>query len=172
LEELFIFDVPVYRIERSQYYKDLNLHIERTLFSGDQFQNEQKKKFYSKYPENKRSIEEHIRDSYGGAWDYNEIIGWIKLHFLGNQIRGEYWKVKSKRIVRTRKKLFEWYTWKLAPEMEIPENSNNAKIFTLIKKYLAECSKEKEIKGRHLDTSILDHVGPYIDWRSLLNKSK
>ena len=44
-----------------------------------------------------------MHDQFGGAWKYNEIIGYIRLHFLGNQIRGEYWGVKAMCQVRTRR---------------------------------------------------------------------
>ncbi len=62
----------------------------------------------------KKIYVEHLNNKYGGTWEFNEVIGHIKLHFLGNQIRGEYWKVNAKRIVKTRSKTLEYATHKLA----------------------------------------------------------
>ena len=166
--EKYFFDIPVYRVPRERYYKDLDTYIKKQMSGGAPSHNEIKKKFYEEHPERERFIKDYCRKKYGGAWEYNEIIGWILLHFLGSQIRGEFFRVEAKRIVRTRKKVFEWYDWKLAPEIDIPEEANNTKIFHLIKEYLSVC--EKELKGRYLDTSRLDLIGSYVDWRSLLNK--
>lgn len=91
------------------------------------------------------------------------------MYILGDQIRGEFWRVKAKRIVRSRKKVFEYDTWKLVPEIDIPEEANNVEIFCLINEYLSDC--KKELKGRYIDTSRLDIIGPFIDWRSFVNKS-
>ena len=51
--------------------------------------------------------------SYGGPWIFNEIVGYIRLHFMGNQVRGEYFAVQRKRIVRTRRKQLEFLDWNL-----------------------------------------------------------
>jgi hypothetical protein len=52
---------------------------------------------------------DHLEMRYGGPWNFNEIIGFIRLHFLGSQIRGEYFAVTdltgsfcTKRNVRNR----------------------------------------------------------------------
>ena len=168
VEDKYFFDIPVYRLTMERYNKDRDAYIEKNMYSGRTSHAELKKKFYEKEPERKQYYEQYLWEKYGGAWNYNEIIGWILLHFLGSQIRGQFFRVKAKRIIRTRKKVFEWYHWKLAPEIDIPEEANNTKIFHLIKEYLSVC--EKELKGRYLDTSRLDLIGSYVDWRSLLNK--
>ena len=54
-----------------------------------------KKEFYEKNPNNKIFFEEHLSNYFGGIWEYNEIIGYIKLYSIGNQIRGEYATPKS-----------------------------------------------------------------------------
>ncbi len=115
MEDKCFFDIPVYRLTKERYYKDRDTYIEKNMYPGPPAHNERKNKYYEESPDRKQYFEEHILETYGGAWDYNEIIGWIQLHFLGVQIRGELWRVKAKRIVRTRKKVFEWDTWKLAP---------------------------------------------------------
>ena len=160
------FEIPVYRLPQERYYEEMTAYIEKVMYPGPPAHNAGLKRLHEKYPDIKINFEEHIRAAYGGAWDYNEIIGWVQLHFLGSQIRGEFWRVKAKRLVRSMKKVFEFRTLKLAPEISIPHEADNKEIYHLINKYLADC--RKELKNRCLDTSRLDVVGPYVDWRALI----
>ena len=168
MTEKYFFDIPVYRLTKVQYYKELDAYVNKIMFLGPPEYDEDRRKFNKKYPEQRQNFEQHIKNTYGGAWNYNEIIGWIGLHFLGNQIRGDFWRVNAKRIVRSRKKVFEYNTWKLAPEIDIPEDANNIEIFCLINEYLSDC--KKELKGRYVDTSRFDVIGECIDWRLFINK--
>jgi len=165
--DIYFFDIPIYRLPKEKYYKERDDYLKKNIYSGSKEHNEIKKQLYEKCPQQEAYIKSHLIQKYGGAWNYNEIIGWIKLHFLGNQIRGEFWYVIAKKICLTRKKIFEWKDWKLAPEIEIPDDADNKKIFSLIKEYISDCKKEKELKNRYVDTSLIDTIGPYIDWRSL-----
>jgi len=126
--------------------------------------------FYQKEPKQKNAAENRLRKSYGGSWEYNEIIGYIRLYFFGTQIRGEYWGVNSKRIVRTRKKTFEYKTWKLATEIDIHRKPDSSSIFSKIQDYLERC--KKELKGRYIDIVNLKAIGSYVDWKSLYGESK
>lgn len=103
--------------------------------------------------------------TYGGCWEFNEIIGYIRLHFLGSQVRGEYFSVNKKRIVRTRTKQFEFMTWKLAPEVEIEPPYGTAEILNAIYQYIEDC--RHEVRTRYIDTSKLDAIAPFVDWERL-----
>jgi hypothetical protein len=125
----YFFDVPVYRLEETTYYAKMNEYINQVLFPPSVPHSDRLREIEKQNPEANVAIREHLRQSYGGGWRYNEIVGYIRLHFLGSQIRGEYFGVRKKRIVRTRKRVLEYQTWKLAPEIEIPDNSTSAEIF-------------------------------------------
>ncbi len=162
----YFFDVPVYRLPEERYYEEMNEYIKRKMFPGPPEDDDIMKVFFSREPNREIGFRDQLRVKFGGAWIYNEIIGYIQLHFLGNQIRGEYWEVKTKRLVRTRKKLFEYRTWKIVPEINVPEKAENEEIFKLIIEYLSKCSKE--LKGKYIDKRILDRIGRHLDWKSLL----
>lgn len=166
--EKFFFDVPVYRLSEDRYYEDQKKYIEKNMYPGPPSHNEQKRRVYAEHSELRESFESHLQEGFGGAWDFNEIVGWIRLHFLCDQIRGEYWAVKAKRVVRTRKKEFEYKSWKLAAELEIPEEADSAAIFLLIQDYLRDCRNELQT-GRYLETSRLLALGPYVNWRELVD---
>lgn len=142
-----IFDLPVYRIPRDRYYDErdafINKHAE---------------------PEAGASFRDHLERVYGGPWEYNEIIGYIKLHFLGDQVRGEYFAVSKTRIVRTRRKLFEFQTWKLAPEITVNVESS-ATLLQSIYEYIDAC--RREIPRRHIDTEQFDALAPFVNWKAL-----
>jgi hypothetical protein len=165
----YFCDIPVYRLKEDRYYQEMGSFIEKQMYPGPPEQDAMNRDFYSKNPDQEVSFRDHLRLQFGGAWPYNEIIGYIQLHFLGTRIRGEYWQVKAKRIQRTRRKMFEWRTWKLAAETEIPGEATSPEIFALVLEYLDDCAKE--LKGRYIDASRLKTIGPYVDWRALLRNA-
>ena len=165
----YFFDVPVYRLSENKYYSERTKYVEKKLYPGAHEVIKKKQEFYKDNPNHKLMFEECLIRAYGGQWMYNEIIGFIRLHFVGRQIRGEYYSLDSKRIVKTRRKQFEFKAWKLAVEINIPKNSNSIEIYTLICEYLDNC--KKELKQRYVDTSLFTVLGPHIDWASLLNNT-
>lgn len=96
----------------------------------------------------------------------NEIIGFIKLYFMGTQVRGEYWSTKPKRKVRTRKKQFEYKTHKLAAENEIRAETNEG-ILNAVNEYISDC--QRELKGHHLDLREFEALKYNMDWVSIFN---
>lgn len=166
----FIFDIPVYRVPEDQYYREMNDCIKKAMYPGPPEEQARMREHHANNPTDKLYLEGLYRDSYGGSWEYNEIIGFIRLHFLGTQIRGEYFETKPKRKVRTRTKLFLYKHWKLAPEIDVPDKATSHEIYKLICEYLENCSKE--VPRRHIDTRRLDAIGSYINWHSLLKDSK
>ena len=122
---------------------------------------------YKKHEGSRIQFQEHLETFYGGIWNYNEVIGYIRLHFLGGQIRGEYFGVKAKKIYRSRHKTFQYETHKLAPEISITREASNLDIFAAIHQYVTDC--QKELKGRFLDTEVLLTIGPHMNWRALLD---
>lgn len=112
-----------------------------------------------------RQIREHAKVNFGGPWQYNEIVGYIRLHFVGSQIRGEYFAPNTSRIVKTRKRVFWLQTHKLAPEVSIPLTATSGQIFDLIKDYVDAC--KRELPRRYIDASQLMRLGPFVDWKGL-----
>jgi len=156
-------DIPVYRLPEAAYYSQREKFAENGIEPmlhglGDQAAN-------SKHKSMIENAREHLNDVYGGIWRFNEIIGYIRLHFLGSQVRGEYFAVRRKRLARTRHKQFEWVTHKLAPEVEIETPLCDATIEAAVGRYLDDC--EREVPRRYIDHSVLDVLKPYIRWYDL-----
>lgn len=158
------FDIPVYRLAQGEYEAEQKAFIQQQISEGgaafeEVCRRDQKQiKFW----------ETHFLEIYGGGWRFNEIIGFIRLHFFFTQIRGEYWRVTAKKITRTRKKLFAFFDPKVTFEEEVPTGSTNAKIFALIQKYLARAQSERHLKKFYIDKSVFENVGPHIDWNGMM----
>jgi hypothetical protein len=157
----YFFDVPVYRLPEEQYYQDRTKFIENFM-SGDAGL----RQFYETHRNEATRVNDHLATRFGGCWRFNEIVGHVRLHFLGSQIRGEYYGVRVRRFVRTRRKILEWQTHKLASEISVPPEATNAEIGALILKYVDEC--RSEMRGRYFDTETLAAIIPYMDWRRLI----
>lgn len=155
------YDLPVYRLPAEDYERRVDEFVESYINA------ESMRDFYERNPGQATAARDRWRRHYGGAWQYNEIIGFIRLHFLGTQIRGEWWSVNATRITKTRHKQFEWQTHKLVPEIDVPGGATSAEIYDLITEYLDDC--RRQLRGRFIDSSLLEKVGPYVDWRSLLD---
>jgi hypothetical protein len=159
------FDIPVYRLAPHKYEAARAAYIDNAVEQAG---------LREAGPENAHLLdifETHLWHKYGGAWRYNEIIGYIRLHILGNQLRGEWWGVDAKRIVRTRKKQFEFKRWKLAPERQFPSQPSSEEIYRTILQYLDDCRREAELKNRFVDSKALEALGPFVDWLALTGLS-
>ncbi|RXJ95691.1 hypothetical protein CRV00_04405 [Malaciobacter molluscorum] len=71
----YFYDIPVYRLKKEKYYKELEEYKKVHLFGSDDNEIKLKKKFYQKYPDRKILFEEHLFKKFGGIWEFNEIIG-------------------------------------------------------------------------------------------------
>ena len=162
-----ILTLPVYRLSREKYHKQREKYVNDNMYRGSTGHIKFQKEFHAKNPDIKHQFESHLINKFGGCWEFNEVIGFIKLQFLGTQVRGEYFEIKAKRITRTRKKIFEYITHKLAPELEIKRGANNQEIFGVVKDYVSDCYKELP-EGRFIEDEQLKSIGPFINWRALL----
>ena len=167
MADIYFSDIPVYRLPQERYTDEMRSFVEKkiqTTFECDRVS----KSFSARQPNRVDDLRDHHRLTYGGVWNFNEIIGYIRLYFLGSQIRGEYWQMNGQKIRRTRRKVFERRTGKLVAEIDVPAQSTDLVICELIRGYLASCAKE--LKGRHLDTGCFDATAPYVRWRDLLEQ--
>ncbi|PYI91908.1 MAG: hypothetical protein DME97_12000 [Verrucomicrobia bacterium] len=147
----YFFDIPVYRLAQNEYEAKQGAYIKSMMFETENHDQE-------------AMMRGHHWTFYGGSWQFNEIIGYIRLHFLGTQIRGEWWTVDAKRVTRTRTKIFRYSGWKVVYEQEIPKGSTSKEIYRLLLLYLERAQKDKKLKRFYVDTSVFESIGPLVDW--------
>lgn len=165
----YFYDLPVYRLSEERYYSERDDCIGRAIF---QTGSPEEPRLRAREQQNPRANDwnrGHLERSYGGCWRFNEVIGQIRLHFLGSQVRGEYFAVAKQRIVRTRTKTIEYRTWKLAPEVDINSPYRTTEVLDAIRQYIRDC--EKELPKRFIDTSMFDAIAPHVDWAAAFRAS-
>lgn len=165
MSDRYFYDLPVYRVSSDAYYKARDEYIENVLFPPGTINLETLRARDKADPNANSAMRSHLEHSYGGCWELNEVIGQIRLHFLGSQVRGEYFAVSKSRIARTRTKTFEYKTWKLAPEVEIDPPYGQAEILAAVRTYIDDC--RRELPRRFIDTTMFETLAPHIDWPQL-----
>ncbi|OYW61691.1 MAG: hypothetical protein B7Z31_02400 [Rhodobacterales bacterium 12-65-15] len=156
--DFYFYDLPVYRLGKDDYYKALDALIET------QVQNLRTIPGYEPAKSQIDWMKQHQYERFG-PWNFNEVIGYIRLYLLGSQIRGEYFSAEKKRNSLGRTKVFVWRSFKLAAEVDIDRfvPATNQLIWGSIQKYVERCRKELK-RGRVIDDSLLQTVGPHVDW--------
>jgi hypothetical protein len=105
------------------------------------------------------------------CWEYNEVIGFIELYILGNQIRGTLYFVDSKKIRKDikNKKIVE--SGKLF-ELSV-HNFTSSEIFNYLLEELKQAqSNNNKLKNRYIDFSGILKIGNYVDWRGLIKNNR
>jgi len=156
MSNLYFHDLPVSRLTSEAYYVEQDKKI--AAFIATEMIPQRHVKTLT------RDLQQHANEKYG-PWEFNEIIGYIRLHFLGSQIRGEYYGVEKRRYVRSRQKTMLYHTRKLAPERHLRPHATNQEIFQVILQYVEDC--RRELPRRYVDDENLRRVGPFIDWNAL-----
>ncbi len=163
---LYFADIPIYRLHEKKYYKERDAFIDKAMYGETPEAREFRRAFYERNKDNKILHMDHLKKQYGGIWRFNEIVGYVRLHLLGMQVRGELFMVDAKRVVRSRKKLLIYQTHKVALERDIPLNASNEEIFEVILQYIADT--RQELKPRYVDSSLFELIGKFVDWKALL----
>ena len=163
----YFLDLPVYRVGEDAYYAARAAFADAQMTKHPLPTTPNRPSGAQQLSPQDAYMLDHLYWSYGGSWKYNEIVGYLRLHFLGSQVRAEYWRAEAKRIVRTRRKRIEFRDWKLAPEKEIPMDGTSEDIYAAVRAHVEDC--RRELGRLVLDSTPLETLGPYIDWRTLLH---
>lgn len=142
-----LFELPVYRLTENKYYKQFAVY---------------KVKHGNAYTDDSYLLKE-----YGGSWEYNEIIGYLKFYLSGNtQIRSVYTETDAKKKVKTRKKTFIETTHSFCTT-NINRKLENQKIIKFIEDSITHCALNLP-KGRFIKRDIFDSTFKHIDWQSVM----
>lgn len=168
--KLFFADLPVYRILEDEYYKQREDYVDYYMYGDTEESRRQWEAFYNRDEAHRVQTLDRLEKAYGGPWRFNEVIGYVRMHFLGNQVRGELWKVDARRIVRTRKKLILYRGHKVVSEVMVPDNASSDDIWRGVMEYVARA--RKELSPRYVDSSMLEVLGEHTDWRALMDQTQ
>ena len=138
-----LFELPIYRLKEDKYYDEFN--------KG----------------KNDQLSDEYQLKSFGGAWKYNEIIGFLKFYISGNtQIRCVYTDTDAEQKVRTRKKIFVQKSHSFCT-LSINVKASNEDIIDVIEQAIEHCRINLP-QNRFLDRTLFDKTFRYINWQAVL----
>jgi hypothetical protein len=160
MNEPYYFEIPIYRCNDSTHIEEMKI-----------LKNKYKKVDFKEIaPVSNQNLKNHIENIVCYPWRYNEIIGYICLYIMGNQIRGNYYFITSKRIGKgIRKKRFDNYG--KAFEYSLTDNLSSDEIFKEIINQLKILNKfDKKFKKRYLDLDAFKTIGEFVDWKNLVTK--
>jgi hypothetical protein len=151
---IYLYDIPVYRLTQDQYTEENRTEAQAIIDQGP-----------TPYPEDiQRQIHEHSQ-SRQGPWIFNEIIGYLRIHRLGTQIRAEYFSSVNKRCVRPRKKIITYKTHKIGYEIDINQPYETPQILQAVYECIALC--KSELPRRFVDDSLFMTIAPHVDWAAI-----
>ena len=143
LNTRLLFELAVYRLDKESYsngfleYKNKN-STEYTSDSG-------------------------LMNCYGGQWEYNEIIGFLKFYVSDNtQIRCEYHETNKKIKRKSRTKIFIKNTDSFCVR-SISKKMTNEELINIIEDCIKHC-KDNISAERFIDTQIFDSTFKHTNW--------
>ena len=161
-----VFDLPIYRLSEQEfesgYAEDLRCHLASLEKLSGGITREQAPRVYW-------SAESHFRESYGGPWRYNQVIGWLRLRASRSSICADLWLWNAKKFRRApREKRF----WFVGTEriVECEPRSTSPQIFAMLSTRFDTYDTAWRGRGFVLDRECFIQVGPFVNWRQLLNR--
>jgi len=158
-DEKLCFEVPIYRCSEDKYADEMAKEKARCLGPLNRLR--------EKAPQSYATAERRFDENEWYPWPYNEAIGWIQISVHGTEIKGELYFVKAKKIRRSISKRFHW-TGEFF-QIDVFPNDSSTKIYNTICAELDKFRSERPYRKRHVDTEAFRNIGPFVDWRRLVN---
>lgn len=158
-------ELAIYSYSEQEYLQRCENYVERHL--PRRLLENAGKPEWARFETNAR---QRLIDRFGGAWEYNQAVGWLRLYVLGNQLRGTYWFTSAKRVhTNAVRKQFDWQGRAL--ELDISDDQASQDIFAELVEEVREFARSSHIRRRHVDLRPLLLLGPFVDWRALVDAS-
>jgi hypothetical protein len=98
---------------------------------------------------------------------YNQVVGWLQVFALPQLLKGYLWWTTARRVpIRPRmdfqpdpEKVWELQCW---------NHQSSDEVFRQIRAEITALKRSHPIRGRYIDTEAFDTLGPFVDWRTLL----
>lgn len=108
-------------------------------------------------PETYRIAEQHAETIQ--PWIFNQIVGWLRLYVIGTSIKAEYYIIKDKQFS------YQGRAFELNPK----NSDSSTNIYENIRNKIMKINSEKPFKGHYIDIEKFCNIGPYVNWRAVLN---
>ena len=163
----YIFDIPVYRTTNEKFDTEIDMLVAKRIewiVSHDP-----QRRLLSRERQN-RQPHTVIAES-GGPWQFNQVVGWLRLYVDPSHVCGELWWVDAKRINRImRKRRFYLTTASNVLATYFTPEYDSESIYQKTLVDIERLTSERPLKKRYLDLENFRNIGPFINWRVLLDK--
>lgn len=149
-----LIEIPIYRCSEKLHYDQCKKDIERG-----------KSDFRKPIEDNIRHM---LEDQYKTPWNYNEVIRWLVIYKQGIDLVGEEWIDNHERIFRNRKRNYKFNSSSAIRVRIFPEYSAR-QIYDALLAEIEEYSNQSKLKNRYVNISKLRNIGPFVDWRSIMD---
>lgn len=153
---LFFMDIPIYRCTLSQYETENDRLVAKNSKGLT-------------IPELRAEEERFFRIAVP-SWDFSETVGWIRLSAISEGIMGQLFWVGQKRLFRGMRKGFR--RREVVIDLTVKADETSEAIFQELTGCLEKLNKEPRFKKRYIDLRALQSVGPYVDWRTLVESGE
>ncbi len=164
-----ILELPIYRCKEEQYYKEQEDKFEAEVNATQQSYRScgATIPYITKTDKDQFKLDWYKRNVC--IWDFNQIVGWIRLYAWTGNIAAYSFFVRQPITKIMRLKQFDWDRVKFL-EMPVFGNQSNAMILKELKKRI-HTTASHGMRRRYIDTGVLDVIGPHIDWLALTTPS-
>jgi hypothetical protein len=169
MRDYYIFDIPIYRTTSRKFYSEIDVINEKMINKILSISPNMTKL----PPDDEMRIKDHIIQANCGPWQFNQIIGWLRLYIEGSGIGCHFWWVQVKKIYRCiHKKLFRMVTLSDGLGLHLTHHETSDEIYAKLCDRLNSLAREKDNRKYHFDFEVFQRIGPFIDWKSLLSSQK
>ena len=159
-----VLDVPIYRISPDQHEQDERRRLKQFLEQQALIYQDMGKSISQ---EQVAKCEHQWISGYSMLWHYNEVVAWLHLYvFMDSQVRGELYRAHGERHRRGGKREFHWSG--RCFETDVFPGESNDQIYQNVLRDVREVGKGPSFRRRFIDTSVLEQIGPILDWTRLV----
>lgn len=164
MRDQYVFDIPVYRKSNSEFDLETEIGVKQEV------------EWIVSHDPQRRPLSHETRERImdrtiaraGGPWQFNQVVGWLRLFVEGSTIGGHLWWVDAKRLNRRmRNRRLRLLTFSDIFHQYFPTEPSNI-IFSRIVQRLGEMACEPPYDRCYLDLDVFLRVGPFVDWRALM----
>lgn len=150
------FQLPVYAETQDEYHDRLDAKVapygDAWVARGDK----------------RESGERYGRQLFGTSWEYNLVVGWIELQAASDVIKGHYWWTTQARIRLDRRVAHAFEYKEKFTECWLDQDMTSGDVFERLSERLDVAARERPFKGRWIDRTAFNAVGPYVDFAAFL----
>lgn len=166
MQNQYIFDIPVYSTNREDFAAEVDNCVAKRVEWIVSFDPQQR----PLTPKNRnRQFHSVIAES-GGPWQFNQVVGWLRLFAEGHTIGCHLWWVDARRLnrrIKNRRLLYLTTSSDILGACFPHESSSE--IFDALIELIDDLSSQPLFKKRYIDLDIFRRVGPFFDWRGMLD---